>query len=155
MVVVFVIAILGALAVPMLRGTDASRLRSAALMLQSDIDFARGLSITDSDDPAVLTLDAVNHGYHVGLSSNPATAIQNPATRTPYVVVFGEGSRAGHLGGVRIVSLDVGGDDALGFGRYGQLDQADDAAIDLASGDFELSVRVDATLGEASIGAMH
>lgn len=69
----------------------------------------------------------------------------------PYVTTYGR-SRVQTLTNVTIDALSIGGNDELGFGLYGQLDQAADATITLGCGGKTIVITVDATSEEATIG---
>ncbi|MEM9418108.1 MAG: prepilin-type N-terminal cleavage/methylation domain-containing protein [Planctomycetota bacterium] len=151
LVVVAVLSIISALAVPMFRGQDATQLREAAKLLAADLDAAKVESMTHADDLRLVLFDTTNHTYHIAAASDPNTPITNPMGRQPYLVDFGQG-RAAALSLVQIHSVDLDGDDELGFGLYGQLDQATPATITLAANDARLTLTLDPATGEATIG---
>lgn len=153
MVVVLVIGIGSAMVLPMFRDQGAAQLRAAAQLLAADLDAAKIESLTHTDDPRVVIFDLVNHTYHVAASSDPATPITNPFDKKPYRVAFGAG-RASALGLVTISAADLDGDDQLGFGIYGQLDQAAAATVTLAADGHTLTLTIDPATGEATIGAI-
>ena len=66
-------------------------------------------------------------------------------------MAFGLG-RAAALGMVESQSVDLDGDDELGFGLYGQLDQTTAATITLAAGDATVTLTLDPATGEVTIG---
>lgn len=150
-VVVAILSIVSALVLPMFRDQGVTQLRSAAKLLAADLDAAKVESLTHGDDARVVVFDLTNHTYHLAAVSDPATPITNPVGRQPYAVTFGQG-RAAALGMVEIQSVDLDGDHELGFGLYGQLDQADAATITLAAGDDTLTLTVDPATGEATVG---
>ena len=150
LLVVTIAGIVAALVLPMMAETDATRLAAAARMLIADLGFAQVESIAHGDDPCVVVFDQVNGSYQVTRSSDTSTAITNPADNQPYVTRFGTG-RAAELAGVTIQGHSLDGDDELGFGIYGQLDQATQATITLQAGTSTLTVQVDPTDGEASV----
>ncbi|MEL7087309.1 MAG: prepilin-type N-terminal cleavage/methylation domain-containing protein, partial [Planctomycetota bacterium] len=119
-IVLLVVAIGSAMAVPMFTGNTSAQLRGAAQLLAADLDAAKVESITHADDPRVVVFDLTNHTYQIAPSSSPAVAITNPFDRKPYVVDFGKG-RASALPQVTLDSIDLDGDNQLGFGIYGQL----------------------------------
>lgn len=148
---VALLSIISALAVPMFRDHDTTQLREAAKLLAADLDAAKVESMTHADDLRLVVFDTTNHTYHLAAVSDPNTPITNPVDGQPYLVDFGQG-RAAALGMVQIQSVDLDGDDELGFGLYGQLDQATSATITLAAGDAELTLTLDPATGEATIG---
>ena len=54
-----------------------------------------------------------------------------------------------------IQSYSLDGDDRLGFGAYGQLDQATAASITLQSGSETLTIQVDPDSGETYVGGSY
>ncbi|MFW6060013.1 MAG: hypothetical protein ACODAQ_07510 [Phycisphaeraceae bacterium] len=151
LIVLLVLMIAGALAVPMIGQTDDAQLRSAARLLAADLDFARVGSITHSDAPRVVVFDTASEEYHIATEADPGTPLTDPVTKQDYITRFGAG-RAAVIGDVGIESHDLDGDDQLGFGIYGQLDQGDPATITLATDTRTVTVTVDPVSGEATIG---
>ena len=132
---------------------SVSKLRSAALLLQADLGYARVESIAHGDDPRIVVFDTTNHRYHIAPASAVNTPITNPLDNRTYVVDFGSG-RAYGLEGVTFSSLSVGGDDQLKFEIYGQLDQATAATIRLACDGHSILITVDPATGEATVGSV-
>ena len=153
MMVVLLLAIAGALAVPMLGDTAETRLTSAAKLLAGDLGYAKIESITHGDTPRVVVFDSNDNSYHIAASDAVDTPLTNPTTQLDYVVRFGEG-RARQLEGVTIESHSLDGDDQLQFGIYGALDQGNDATITLGADGKQITVTVDAVNGETSIGSV-
>jgi prepilin-type N-terminal cleavage/methylation domain-containing protein len=159
MIVVAVLGIIGALVVPMFSATDATRLTSAANVLAADIDAARAESIAHAEDTRVIVFDADTVTWHIAATSDPSTPINNPDTGLPYSRSFGT-SALQQLEGVTVRSyaLDTASetnDNKLGFGIYGQTDQTTDATITLASGDLRLTITINASTGEVTIGQVY
>lgn len=166
MIVVIVIGITAALAVPMLMETDDTKLISAADLIVADLAYAQVESISHGDDPRVVVFDTTNHKYiittrsaittAVGAGDEPidATPITNPVGNEPFEVTFGQ-RHAMALNGVQISTLSLDGDDELEFGIYGQTDQSADASITLTAGSNNIDVTVDPVSGEASIGTIY
>lgn len=150
-VMVAVLSIASAMVVPAFRDQNTTQLRSAAKLLAADLDAAKVESLTHGDDPRLVVFDTTNHTYHIAAASDPATPITNPVGRQPYLVDFGVG-RAAALGMVEIDRVDLDGDDELGFGLYGQLDQTAPATITLSARDATITLTIDPATGEATIG---
>lgn len=53
---------------------------------------------------------------------------------------------------VKIAAYSLGGDDQLGFGSVGQLDQTTPATLTLSAGNRSLTITLDPLTGEASVG---
>lgn len=150
LIVVVLVAITAALALPRMGDTRATRLREATRLLIADLAFAQVESIAHGDDPCVVTFDQANASYTIARSSAPGTPITEPATNTPYVTQFGAG-RAAALAGVTIQSYSLGGDNQVAFGMFGQIDQTTAATITLQGGTMTMTVQIDAASGETSV----
>lgn len=150
LIVVVLMAIAASVAIPMLAGTDATRLKAAGRLLVADLGFAQLESITHADDPCVVTFDQTNSSYTLARKSTPTTPITDPGTNLPYVTQFGIG-RASELTGVSIQSYSLGGDNEIAFGIYGQTDQTTTAVITLQVGTLTVTVQIDPASGESSL----
>lgn len=156
MITVLVMAILAGMAVPMLGSTGPSRLRAAARLLAADLAYAQNESISHGDDLRMAVFDLDADSYRLVASSDPDTPLAHPVGGLPYAVTFGQG-RAAAMDGVQITALSMDGDpggtdDRMQFGLYGQLDQGADAVITLGIDAMRISVTVDASTGETTIG---
>ncbi|MEM0913085.1 MAG: prepilin-type N-terminal cleavage/methylation domain-containing protein [Planctomycetota bacterium] len=151
LIVVVIVGIAAALAVPMFSESSDIRLRSAASVLVADLDAARIDSIANADDPRVVVFDTAVGSYHVAAASAPATPLTNTAVGGNWQVVYGQGTAA-RLDGVGLQSVSLGGDSTLTFGAFGNLDESADATIELAAGTLRITVTVDAATGEATVG---
>ena len=152
--VVLVLAIVAALAVPMMGNTAVNKLQGAASMLVADLAFAQVESVTHGDDPRLVVFDNPNDAYHIAATSDPATPITNPIAGGPYRVTCGQGT-ASSLTNVTIDSYSLNGDNQLGFGIYGGLDQPTAATITLGCEGLTVTITADPNTGEASIGAIN
>ena len=147
------LAIAAAIVFPTLNDNGPDQLRSAAQVLISDIQFAQGQSMSHSDDPRVIVFEADKSGYTIATKSKPNQPITNPVGQTKYLTKFGQG-RAASLTKVRLGALGVGGDDQLGFGGLGQLDQTTPATITLTAGARSIVITIDPITGEPTAGAI-
>lgn len=159
MIVVAVLGIIGAMAVPMFSATDATRLTSAASVLAADIDAARAESIAHSEDLRYLVFDNNDRTWYVAAESDTTTPIDHPDTNQPYSRTLGSNDLQ-QLMGVTVDSYELDttsetDDNKLGFGIYGQTDQTSDPTITLRSGDNVLTLTVNATTGEVTIGQVN
>lgn len=159
LIVVAVLGIIGSMAIPMFSGTDVTRLTSAASVLVADIDAARAESIAHSEDLRYIVFDNDNLTWHLAAASDTTTPIDHADSGQPYSRTLGA-SDLKQLAGVVIdsYSLDTASetnDNKLGFGIYGQTDQTDDPTITLAVGDRRLTLTVNATTGEVTIGQVN
>jgi len=150
LIVIVIVAIAASLVIPMIGGTSTVRLRAATRMLVADLEFAQIESMAHADDPRLLVI-AGSTRYRIARTSDSIGAIVNPADGTDYRVEYGTG-RAAELIGVVISAYSLDGDDRLGFGRYGQLDQTEAATITLAASGETVTVTLDPETGEAAVG---
>lgn len=153
-IVVLVMAIAAALAVPMMGNTAVNKLKGAASMLAADLAYAQVESIAHGDDRRLLIFDNPSDTYHIAAASDVATPINHPISKQPYLIDYGSGS-AESLVGVTINSYSLNGDDQLGFDMYGALDQPIDATITLGCEGMTITVTADANTGETVIGAIN
>ena len=162
MMIVILVAILSALAIPMFGNTGRINLQAAAQIVMADLGYAQIESITHdekvwddvnkqftNDDLRVVVFDTNNNLYHIATAADTTTPI-NDLSGNPYRVILGQG-RASNLGNVTISSVDFDGDNVLGFGLYGNLDQNYDATITLACNGESLMITVDYETGDAWI----
>ena len=154
MIVVAVLAIVGALVVPMIGNNAPDKLRGAANRLVADLAFTKVESIAHGDDLRLVVFDNSNDRYHIAAASDPATPLTNPIAGQPYRVTYGQGNAA-TLINVTLDSYSLNGDDQLGFNLYGGLDQPTAATITLECDGLTVTVSVDPNTGEASIGAIN
>ncbi len=150
-IVVSVIGIATALALPMLGTTSATKLIAAADQLSADISVTQMESISHTDDLRYMVFDSANEAYYIAANSDQNTPITNAVGNKPYKVVFGKSS-ALSLAGVGIKSYSLGGDDRVRFGLYGELDQATPATITLEIDGLELTLTIDPVIAEVAIG---
>lgn len=159
MIVVAVLGVIGALALPMFTGTDATRLRSAANVLAADIDAARSESIAHGEDLRFVVFDTSTHTWHIAPASDTTTPITHPTSGQPYSRTLGV-SDLKQLEGVTISGFELDtasetDDNKLGFGLYGQTDQTTDATITLAAGANTITLTVRTDSGEVTIGEIN
>ena len=149
--VVVILAIIGVLVVPTAADDRTNQLRAAAQILVADLEFAQLRSIGKATSTTLLVFDSTTGGYRVAEASDPDTPLTDPTTHTDYVMTFGSG-RLRVCPDVVVESVSVGGDDMLGFGSYGGLDQTTAATITLACDGFQLTITIQPYTGEATIG---
>lgn len=159
MIVVAVLGIIGAMAIPMFSSTDPTKLAAAASILAADIDAARAESIGHGEDLRRLVIDADNQTWYIAAASDTDTPINHPDTGLPYTRTLGRGE-LDQLQGVTIdaYQLDTStenDDNQLGFELYGQTDQTTDATITLAAGESRITVTINAATGEVTIGQIN
>lgn len=150
MLVVIIVGIFAALAVPYAGSASQSQLPAAMRILEADLAFVQAQAIAHQDDPCVIIFDIPNKQYTIAPKSSPTTPLTNPGDNQPYVVKYGKG-RVASLPRISIKSTNVGDDKQLSFGSLGQLDQTTAASITLADGASEMTITLDPITGQATI----
>lgn len=150
MLVVIVIGIFAALAVPYAGSASQSQLPAAMRILEADIAFAQAHAITHQDNPCVIVFDLDKNTYRIALVSMPEIALTHPGDNQPYEVKYGKG-RVTSLPGITLNFVDVGEDNQLAFGSLGQLDQTTPATITLTDGRAKMSIALDPITGLGTI----
>ena len=75
LMVVFIVAILGALSIDLLRPSSDEKIQGAVRMFAQDVEWARGATLTNPDDPASIRLLADQTGWMVSRNSTPTVAM--------------------------------------------------------------------------------
>jgi prepilin-type N-terminal cleavage/methylation domain-containing protein len=151
--VVVIIGILSALMVPMLGDTSQSKLIAAANQVSADIGYAQIESISHADDLRLVIFDLDDNSYYIAPVNSPLTPVTNPIGNLPYLVKFGSGANR-QLEGVTISSVSFSDNNRIGFGVYGELDQATQATqatVTLACAGYQITVSIDPSTGDQSI----
>lgn len=137
-VVVMILAILAAVAIPRIGGTLAQRrLEAAVHRVVSDLDLARRRAKQASREQ-VVTFTPAAHQY----SLDGVSSLDHPTQG--YVVQLGEPPYE-----VRLISADLGGDQVLTINGYGVPDSG--GTIVLAWGRCQATITVEPDSGEASV----
>lgn len=147
LIVVVLLGIIAMLVLPLFGDQDGDRVRSAARLLVSDLEYAQLCSIGDGADPCSVVFDLTAHRYHLARRSTPMTPITHPGTGEEYITDFGD-SLARALVGVRIDSIEEIANDQILFTSFGSLDQFTDAAVVLRCGERTVRIVIDSTTGE-------
>lgn len=151
LIVVVVIAIIGAAAVPMFAGNDSHKLRAAASILAADLAFAQMESISHPDAPRCFWVQNGGTTYRIAPTATPQTPVIDPVTKQSYIVTYGTG-RMAQLTGVTLSLANAGDDSHIAFGPMGELDQTTEPTFTLSINGSQLAVTVDPVMGEAIIG---
>lgn len=91
MMAVVILAIVVAVALPALNNNDRLRIRAAAAILTSDIEFAQSMTIAYPNDPVVLVFTPSTQTYYLAHESDTSTPLTRPDTGEVYVVTLGDG----------------------------------------------------------------
>ncbi|HEV2294624.1 MAG TPA: prepilin-type N-terminal cleavage/methylation domain-containing protein [Tepidisphaeraceae bacterium] len=156
LVTVLCVAIAAFIVLPTVSDNSGERVRGAAQILVADLEYAQSRSMSQGDDPGkrcLLVIDPDRAGYRITTRSDPTAAVTNKIGGDPYVTRFGSG-RASSLVNVTVGSYSLGGDQQLGFGALGQLDQPSTATIQLVCGTRSLAITLDPTTGEITTGPL-
>ena len=103
--VVLIMAILGALSVDIFRPRAEEKIQGAVRMFAQDVEWARGATLTNPDDPASIRLMQDETGWMVSRNSTPTVALVS-SDGALMNRVLGEGmSEAAQ--GVRLVSSNT------------------------------------------------
>ena len=149
LIVVVMLGIVAALALPMTGAAGATKAIAAGRLLQADLEYAQHESIAHPDDPCLLKVDRTNQRYWIARASDVNTPIADPAGQGTFLVVFG-GGRAHMLAGVTIDSYSLDGDNELRFDAFGQPDQTAAATVVLACDSVTMTLSVDPISGEVT-----
>lgn len=150
LIVLVVLAIVAALALPSAESTITSKLIGAARMVAADLEFAQSDSIAHAADPRVFRIDQANDQYWIAPVSDVNSPIDDPGSRSAFRITFGEG-KASAMSGITISSYDFAGDDELRFDRFGSPDQTTVATLELSCAGRTMTISVAPQTGEVSV----
>lgn len=141
MISLVVVAILIVLSAPDDEAEDAVEGRRATEQFEADVAYAKSYTMARPDDPLILKVDVANNRYWLARLSAPDTPILHPQTKKPYLVQFGaaDGSASQK---VKLIGVDMAGDNVLAFDATGSTDQTAAAIVQFSSGasQYETSV---------------
>lgn len=140
-IAVVVVAILTVSALPNREADDQAKLDSAANRLESDIEYARSVSVASPSDPAVLKVSQTENRYWISKYSAPDTPITNPSTRKPYVVQLGRGGDAS-MRNVSISADNLGDQRMLIFNSNGSIKADGNLGVEFQLGTKKTSLKV-------------
>jgi len=141
-----VVSAVGAWTLGMMASTPSACVAAAAGQLLDDLALARAVSMEGKRVAHIIVFDPGTLSYHVAAVSAPDQPIERPNGS-----LCRERFASGRLAEVHMQVASMGGDNRVGFGGFGQLDQGDDAVIDLALEDASAQIRIAARTGEASL----
>jgi prepilin-type N-terminal cleavage/methylation domain-containing protein len=150
--VLLVIGIAAAAIVPAVGNNIRSpKLRTAANVLASDIEFCASECIAQPNAPRAINFDTTGNKYTV-VDSNDGTAIKHPMDGQSYVNDFATG-RNSQLSGVGITGLVMGSEtlSSLTFSAYGRPTITADLVITLTYNNQTLQVTVKNGTGDVVI----
>lgn len=75
LIVVLIVATLGALSIDLFRTHGEERLQGAARLFRADVEWARSATLSNPDDPTAIHLMADGSGWYVARNSAPLVAL--------------------------------------------------------------------------------
>ncbi len=132
-VVVVILAILAVVVIPYAVGTSELRVRSAARMLMSDLEYAQSEAIV-TQAPVTVTFDVAGDSYTVSNASGP---LIHPITKSAYEVRLHQ-SRG--MSGVTIASASFGVGSVVTFDALGAPDSSGTVAVAAGAETYYVSV---------------
>jgi len=156
--VIVILGIASALIIPQIGTRDDVKAAAAARLIIADLMYAQNLAISKQRKHYVQFTGQQYTLLSRDADTDPLVAILHPVDRDNYVEAFGA-NRAG-LEGVTINSINFGGPTILGFDDLGSPFSYDGttvaplsaaASIEVKSGDFTLTVKVEPFTGDTSV----
>ncbi len=144
LVVVIILSIIAAVAVPMAVGTGDMQVISAARMISADLQYAQNIAIT-TQKPVTVTFSPSTESY--GLSNTSGSLI-HPMTKDDYTMDFK--SRDG-FSDLDIVSASFGGGATVTFDELGAPDNS--GTVILSAGPHVYQVSVAIATGKVTVTA--
>ena len=155
MIVMVILGIAAAVAVPMMASAASMQIRAAGSMVAADLEYAKSMAVSRGQFYSVV-FDSVNKTYEIRDPSD--TVIEHPVKKGfNYVVDF---SSDGRLDRVDISSVDFDGEIAIAFDYLGSPYSRDtggtrtnlnSGTITLQAGDFTRTVMVEPVTGFISV----
>jgi len=150
LVVMAILAIAAAIAVPMISNAGSMQLRSAVTMVAADLEYAKSMSISRGQKYAVV-FDKANETYQI--TDESETTIPHPVKKGSfYIIDFRADSR---LAQVDIVDVSFDGASAVSFdylgSPYSGAARLNSGAIMLRAGGVTRTVTVEAVTGYISV----
>jgi len=144
MVVVIILSIAAALAIPMLSSAGSVQLDSAADMIAGDLEYAKSVAIAKGQNHSVV-FDKTTESYRIEDSSG--SVVRDPVKKGfDYVVSFENDSR---LNKVDIVDVDFDSTNKITFDYLGSCDNG--GFVRLGADGASIKVNVEAVTGFISI----
>ncbi|MBN1359924.1 MAG: GspH/FimT family pseudopilin [Sedimentisphaerales bacterium] len=155
MIVVVIIGLAAAIAVPMMSSAASFQIRAGANMVAADLEYAKSLAISRGQYYSVV-FDPVNETYRI--EDKYGAAVSHPITKDPsYVVDFRNNSRVDR---VDIVSAAFDGQTTVTFDYLGSpysgsplsgMSPLLDGTITLQAGDAQKTITIEPVTGYISV----
>jgi len=150
LIVIVILGISAAIAVPMISSGASMQIRAAGGMVAADLEYAKSMAISRGQMYSV-AFDAANESYEV--RKPDGSPMTHPVTKKSYVVDFSSDSR---LDRVEITSALFDTTNTVKFNYLGSPFDADgnplnSGAVVLRAGDFTRTISVEAVTGFISV----
>ncbi len=136
LIAVAVLAVLVAAVIPSFTPDDRQRLNAAAMLLASDIEYAKVATLARPGNPLIVRFADDGTGYWIAEADSPNAPVTRADTDEPYAVTFGAG-RASGINDIKATPANMTSR-SLVFDAHGGLD------------DFTLTPTVSLTIGETN-----
>jgi type II secretion system protein H len=143
-VVLLIMTIIAAVAVPMVSGTNAMQAQAAARMLMADLEYAQSLSVT-TGSPITVQFNRTNNSYK--LINNQSQTVGHPISGKGYEVIYAQTSGATQ---VDVLSTTLAGDQVT-FDTLGA--PTPDGAISVSAGSQTYVVSIAPVTGRVTVAA--
>lgn len=121
LVAITVLAVIFAIAAPMMSDDTSLRMRATSGILMSDIEYAQVSSISFPNDPIAIRFNPADAQYWLADADTPDTPMTRPDTGEPYLVTLGEGRASSALG--LTLAVENMTDNTITFNEQGGLTQ--------------------------------
>jgi prepilin-type N-terminal cleavage/methylation domain-containing protein len=174
LMVVVILGIASAIAIPFMGSRDDMRVTAAARNLVADLIYAQNEAIT-TGKPVYVRFDLANNNYSlltdpVSTGPNYGTLLSNPISHNNYITQFGasssgyekvaidsttvfDGIDAAYVNETTIGFDEIGAPYAWDYSLDGQSDLKDGKIV-LTAGSFSITVTISPATGEISVGAV-
>ncbi len=133
LVVLMILVIAAAVAIPNITGTNDIRAKSAAQTIAADLQYAQNMAIT-YQDPVTVTFYTAGESYTLSNASGP---LIHPMTKSTYTVDFGSQDDFGNLD---VVSASFSGAALVIFDELGAPNAAGSATVQVGSHVYRIDV---------------
>jgi prepilin-type N-terminal cleavage/methylation domain-containing protein len=145
--VVVILAVIGAMAIPLAVSTADMQVISASRMIATDLQYAQNVAITEQRPVEVAFVPASES--HSLVYANESEPLIHPMTKGAYTVDF---RTLDGFGAVDVVSVNFGGEAAVTFDELGAPDDA--GSVSVQSGSHLYRVDVASATGKVTVTAV-
>lgn len=142
LVVVMVLLVIAAAAIPYVTGTADTQVLSAARVLASDLQYAQSQAIT-TQAPVTVVFQTNQNSYTLSNASGP---LVHPITRSTYTVNY---ASASGMQGVVLASASFGGAASVTYDELGSPSSA--GTVRLQAGSYVYQIQVASATGKITV----